>query len=207
MDDENYQKELFEFEKPKKAFPGFGRIFSKADFKGNFALTLTLEKIVFIAIGIIMFMVVIYALGVEAGKAVTKNRMGPYQSERPQQQKPQAPQSARVYKTPQIAPVKADVATPAGRKGVLDGITAKSSSAQTRGANAHAIVAVTLTRRDTALQEIERLKKEGITSYVVPTGTHFQIRIGAYSSKDSAQAQRDLKRVKKIYKDAYLKQL
>ena len=65
MENEKYQKELFEFEAPKKAAARFGDIFQRADF----VITLTPEKMVFAAIGIIMLMVVFFALGVEKGKA------------------------------------------------------------------------------------------------------------------------------------------
>lgn len=66
MEDTGYQKELFEFETPKGAaqkkpdpiFP-----------KGKFAVTLTLDRLVFISIGVIMLMVALYALGVEKGKS------------------------------------------------------------------------------------------------------------------------------------------
>ncbi|MDD5428839.1 MAG: hypothetical protein PHI58_06385 [Candidatus Omnitrophica bacterium] len=68
MDEEKFQKELFEFEKPKRFLPRLSDFFPKADFERNVILTLTLDRAVIITIGIIMTMVVIYALGVESGK-------------------------------------------------------------------------------------------------------------------------------------------
>jgi len=66
MEDKPYQQELFEFETPKgyaqkKADPIFP--------KGKFSVTLTLDRLVFISIGVIMLMVALYALGVEKGKS------------------------------------------------------------------------------------------------------------------------------------------
>ena len=68
MDDEKYQKELFQFEKPKRLFPRLAKILPKADFEGRVLITFTLERIVFISIGILMIMVLTYALGVERGR-------------------------------------------------------------------------------------------------------------------------------------------
>jgi len=71
--DDKPQKELFEFEKPKRRFRGFPNLFPKADFGANFAVMLTLEKAVFIVIAVIMLLVVVFALGVERGKSITRN--------------------------------------------------------------------------------------------------------------------------------------
>src|SRR3989338_9168642 len=64
-DERTTQKEFFEFEKSKKPAPVFGRIFTKTDV----AVTLSLEVLVFISIGLIMLMVIVYALGIEKGKS------------------------------------------------------------------------------------------------------------------------------------------
>lgn len=68
MEAEREQKELFEFEKPKRAFPKFGRIFPFP--ASSTGITLSLERIIFISIAMLMLMVVLYALGVERGKAL-----------------------------------------------------------------------------------------------------------------------------------------
>ena len=57
MEEEEYQKELFEFEQPKKSFSRFADMLPKADFEGRVAITVSLEKIVFVSIGIVMVMV------------------------------------------------------------------------------------------------------------------------------------------------------
>ena len=53
------------------------------------------------------------------------------------------------------------------------------------------------------MQEIEQLKKQGLNAVIVPKDRYFQIAIGAYA--DVTGAQKDLKRVRRLYKDAYLK--
>ena len=62
------QKELFEFKKPKSRFLNLKGLFPKADFEGRVLVTLTPEQIILIAIAIIMSLVVIYAVGVEQGR-------------------------------------------------------------------------------------------------------------------------------------------
>src|SRR3989338_2025093 len=69
MEDSRFQKELFEFSPPKKRrFSGFGRLFKSNDL----VVRLSAERMVFILIASLMLMVVIYALGVERGKAPKK---------------------------------------------------------------------------------------------------------------------------------------
>ncbi len=72
MDDEKYQKELFELDKPKRFFPRLSDFLPRYDFERNIAFTIALDKAVFISIGIIMVMVAVYALGVEDGKSRIK---------------------------------------------------------------------------------------------------------------------------------------
>jgi len=85
MDDEKYQKELFEFEKPKRFFPRLSAFFPRYDFERNIAFTFTLEKAVFVIIGIIMAMIAVYALGVEAGRSRAKYEARAVQKIKPQQ--------------------------------------------------------------------------------------------------------------------------
>ena len=72
MEEEKYQKELFEFEKPKRSFPRLGNIFPKPDFDGRILITFGLERLIFMSIGIIMLTVIVFALGVERGKVIAR---------------------------------------------------------------------------------------------------------------------------------------
>ena len=75
MENDKLQKELFEFEAPKKVLrPIFGQFFQKTDF----GITLTVEKLVFISIGIIMLMVIFFAIGVEKGKSLSTRNATPF---------------------------------------------------------------------------------------------------------------------------------
>ena len=186
MDEEKYQKELFEFEKPKRFFPKLSNFFPKADFERNVVFTLTLDRVVFIAIGILMIIVVVYALGVEAGKTKT----------------PEVVQAATAPAVPQSAvrePVKVPVAIPA------QVVTQKQPVRMPAPAKPYTILVATFTRKDNAVQEIEKLKNQGIAATLIQSGSYFQVNVGAYASKADAQGQKDLARIKRLYKDAYLK--
>lgn len=173
MEEEKYQKELFEFEKPKRQLPRFGRIFPRS----NFAVTLGMEKLILISIGIIICMVIIYALGIERGK-----RLG------------QTPvvQSRVIGRAP--APlVPQEKAAPIPAKAPLIQETAKP----------YTIVAAAFATKDKAQEEAGRLKKGSFDSFVAESAPYFLACVGAYPDKESAKP--TLSKVRKTYKDAYLK--
>lgn len=207
MDDEKYQKELFEFEKPKRFLPRLSDFFPKADFERNVILTLTLDRAVFITIGIIMTMVVIYALGVEAGKARPEAAAS---VAAPVVVAPVAVKAPDPVPAPIVTPVRA---APAAAKAVPVPVVVRQpapvvqrpAAVISTSAKPYTIVAVTLTRRDTAVLEVNKLKRQGMSAVIVPKGNYFQVCIGAYSGKTDVQSQKDLKKVRSLYKDAYLK--
>lgn len=168
MEEEKYQKELFEFEKPKRSFPGLRKIFPRPDFEGRISITFGLERLIFISIGIIMLLVIVFALGVERGKA-----------------------ASGALPRPQPAQVKTEkVAAPAVPQDFSKPYT---------------IVAAAFRRKDTAIQELNKLKREGFDATVVQSDSYFQVRIGAYPDKDSVLSKKALARIRQFYKDAYFK--
>jgi len=201
MEDEKYKKELFEFDKPRRSFPRLPDIFSKVDFDNRVAVTLTLERIIFMAIGLIMLMVVTYALGVEMGKRgaagsavlLPENKISLVKA-------PQIANDAQVAGMPQ--PVKAHL-TPAALKPAAKPQTPPGSIPTQNSAKPYTIFAATFSHREYAAQEMAGLKKTGFDAYIVQSGSMFRLCVGSYPS--TAAAQKDLLRVKRTYKDAYLK--
>ena len=184
MEEEKYQKELFKFEKPKRLFPKLISIFPKADFEGKVLITFTLERVIFISIGIIMLMVIVYAMGVEKGKSVDKVSIVSSAKVQPERLSQSQPVKAQVLIAKPIAPAPEsirDVGKP------------------------YTIVAVTFTRKDTAAQEVNYLKKEGFDATVVQSDSYLLVCIGAYPDKNSSQSKMALSKVRKIHKDAYFK--
>ncbi|MDD5428840.1 MAG: SPOR domain-containing protein [Candidatus Omnitrophica bacterium] len=81
----------------------------------------------------------------------------------------------------------------------------KPAAVVNTAAKPYTIVAVTLTRRDTAAAEVSKLKSRGINAFIVPSDRYFQVCVGAYPDKAGVQVQKDLKKIRRLYKDAYLK--
>ena len=212
MEEEKYQKELFEFEKPKRFFPKLSDFFPKGDFERNVVLTLTLDRAVFIAIGIVMVMVVLYALGVETGKSrATENVQAPAPAAvvaMPQAVKVAVPQpavstQARAVKQVQPAKISAPAVKP--QVAVKAAVKPAQAPAVPNGSKQYTIVAATFTNKDTAMQEINKLKKLGYNASLIQSDRYFQVCIGAYADKAGADSQKDLKKVKRLYKDAYIR--
>jgi len=187
MDKEKDQKELFEeFEKPKKPFSRFSNIFPRSDTQRHFAITLTLEKTVLVTIGIIMAMVIVYALGVEMGKSTVKDKsLLNINNKR------------RSYKPAERLPIKEKRPPAMTKRGALDARAAMPGSGRP-----YTITAVTFKNKDVAAEEAGRLKKEGFDAFVKQSGKYFLVCIGAYSGKDSAKTV--LRKVRRKYRDAYI---
>lgn len=183
MEEERLQKELFPFESPKKRFTGFAGIFRKAGIDGSvFAITLKIDKLVFIFIAIIMIMVIVYALGVEKGKSVII-KSSPAST----------PSYAAPLKvSPEIKPIKpVSVVTVAAVNEVVKPYT---------------IAVASLSRKDTAMEEVARMKANGFDSFVIYSQPYYVVCIGAFDDKTSSASQKELARVKRFCRDAYFKQ-
>ena len=174
MEEEKGQKELFEFEKPKRSFPKHSNFLPKADFERNILITLSLEKIIFISIGLILAMVVVYALGVEVGRTRA------------------ASQIVQQVSVKKVAPV---AQPPALR-------VPKTVAAAQDMARPYIIVAGAYSRKDNALSAMARLKQAGFGAYIGKSAPLFQVWVGAKTGSD---ALKELAKVRKLCKDAYLK--
>ncbi|MFA6142242.1 MAG: SPOR domain-containing protein [Candidatus Omnitrophota bacterium] len=190
MEEDRDQKELFEFEKPRKGFPGLGSILPKRDFERNVAVTLTLEKVIFISIGIVMLMVVIYALGVEAGRSRMAEQIAS-QSAVKKEVGPQAPASNASMTPRQIAPVSVQVN--------------KAPASVQSYSKSYTIVTGSFTKRENAAGEVAQLRRRGFNAYIGQTYPLYQVYVGAFANKTGADALAELKRIKNVRKDAYLK--
>ena len=191
MEEEKNQKNLFEFEEPKKPFSKFTNMLPKRDFEGKIALSLTFDRIIFVFIGIVMVMVLVFALGVENGKS---------------RKTAKTLQSARA--TPPIA--AAPKAGPkAGPQQFDPGPAAKPRPLQPDSgslpAKPYTIVAATFSKKETAQAAAAFLIKEGCAASVAYGDPYYRVCVGAYADTYSTQVQRDLAKVKRIYKDAFIR--
>lgn len=187
MENEKYQKELFEFEQAKRQKPRFGQFFQKTDF----AITLTAEKIVFISIGIIMLMVVFFALGVEKGKSFANA----------QASAPQAQPKTLAITTEQIKAATASTNI-SPKSGTL--VEPKRARLEPDVKDKpYTIVAAAFSRQDFASKEVARLNASGLEAFVYHSDPYYLACVGSFASKDSAL--KLLGKVRQIHRDAYVR--
>jgi hypothetical protein len=201
MEEGNGQRELFNFEtKPKKRPFRLSGLLPRPDFEGKIALTLTLDKLVFISIGVIMALIIVFALGVEKGKSRSA-AYRPAVGQVPQFKPAQAPLAAQksflstapAATEPRPAPVLKSPASQSKTEGAQD------------ASRPYSIVAATFTKKDTALATAAFLKKEGFSPIVTYDGTYYRVYVGSYAQMQTAAAQRDLAKVRRLFKDAFIK--
>lgn len=196
MEAEKYQKELFEFESPKKSAAKLGSIFSRTDF----AIILTPEKMVFTAIGIIMLMVVFFALGVEKGRSAAYDKLTPAKTIAGST----AAAPAKLVK-PAAKPViaaKSAVAVDVTPK-INPPAEAVRAQAVFDKTKPYMVVAATFSRKELALKEIGRLKAADLDAFLYYGEPYYLACVGSFKSKDDAR--KILKKVKRIHGDAYVR--
>ncbi|MCX5680202.1 MAG: SPOR domain-containing protein [Candidatus Omnitrophica bacterium] len=182
MEEDRPQKELFEFKTPRRRYSGFAGIFRKAGIDGSvFAITLKIDKLVFISIAIIMMMVIVYALGVERGRSV-----------KPKLSLEPMPHAASSKALLEIKPQPVSAATVTAVKDVV--------------LKPYTIAVASLTRKETALEEASRMKVNGLEAFVMNSQPYYVVCVGAFADKTSSVSQKELARVKRFCKDAYFKQ-
>lgn len=204
MEEEKFQKELFEYEPQKKSFSRLTDMLPKADFEGKVTLTITLEKMVFISIGIIMAMVIVYALGVESGKSASKMTS-------PQEVRSQGAVTLPINVQDRIAVIPdknilntspvAPLIRPAAPSKQQPQSRPKAAIAS-QPSKAYTILACTFTKLENAQNAAAGLAKLGLTSSVSFSAPYYQVSAGGYTDKNSPEAQRDLIKVRRQYKDA-----
>lgn len=182
MEEDRPQKELFEFDAPKKRFSGFTEIFRKAGIDGSvFAITLKIDKLVFISIAVIMIMVIIYALGIEKGKSVTRKTSSA----------PAVVSAAPVKVFAEVKPQPVSAVPVSAVKEVIKPYT---------------IAVASLTKKETAQAESARMKMNGFDSFVIYSEPYYVVCVGAFADKTSSASQKELARVRRFVRDAYFKQ-
>ena len=211
MEEEKYQKDLFEFEEPKRSFSKLTNILPKADLEGRMVMTFTMEKMVFVSIGIVMAMVVVFALGVENGKA--RSRSGAPAARKT------AALKAPVLQAKAVRPVTVPAAVQSraagiGQKSILNtspvGAAKPAASTQKTAATAdvpkpYSVLAASFLRRDTAQTTLAMLRKEDLSAFIIYNEPYYRVYVGLYADRASGQALKDLARVKRTFKDALIK--
>jgi Sporulation related domain. len=197
MDNEKYQKELFEFESPKKAAVRFGGIFPRSDL----AITLTPEKMVFAAIGAIMLMVIFFALGVEKGRSSAYAKLT--ETKTVAKEIVSAPEiPLKPAKVPVVAVNNAPATNVTRKIGPPPAVTVRTQAVFDK-TKPYMIVAAAFSREDLALKEVGRLKTAGLEAFVYYGEPYYLASIGSFQSREGAQ--KILKKVRQMHKDAYVR--
>jgi len=68
----------------------------------------------------------------------------------------------------------------------------------------YSIVAATFSKKVNAEREVSRLRKEGFNSFVSPSGVFFRVYVGSFASGTDPDAQKELMRIKRIHRDAFI---
>lgn len=201
MENDNLQKELFEFEQPKKTqLHKFGQLFQRPDF----CLVLTAEKLVFVSIGIIMLMVVFFAIGVEKGKSRAPKAASPLLAE--QAAAPQVPVKAAAIPIKQVkaGTISTNVSPKTMPvKVVPEAQKVPAQAAQPAGDKPYTIVAAAFLRQDFAAKEANLLKGNGLDAFVLKSEPYYLACVGSFVNKDSAK--NVLSKVRQLHRDAYLR--
>lgn len=178
MEKENIQKELFKFDAPKRHPEGFRRFFQKTDL----SLSLSAEKLVFVSIGIMMLIVISFALGVERGKAISADDT----------QKVRAPQPVPLTEAQQVkAAVVKQEPGPA------------QAQVQVDKDKPYTIAAGAFTKQSLADKEVSRLKASGLQAFVYYSEPYYLACVGSFADKGSAQ--KVLGKVRQMHRDAYVR--
>lgn len=172
MEERNYQKELFEFEEKKRPAPKLANIFPKDDF----AITLSIERLIFVTIGLILAMVVIFALGVEKGRSLRLNAVA----------------AKKITGSPAMTQ-RLVVKQPIVKKAVTGPAVNKPFM----------VVIAALLNKENAQAQVAALRSKGFDAYCYQSDKYFLICVGTFPNKESAQA--TLNSVKRIYKEAYIR--
>lgn len=201
MENDNSQKELFEgFEAPRRSRrPRFAQLFQKTDF----SIALTAEKLVFISIGIIMLIVVFFAMGIEKGKSLAAKIDAPVAPAQTVAAKVKVP--AKVAATPAkvtTAPAAAPVAQAKVAPGPAN-ISPKDKSTVSPNDKPYTIVAAAFLRQDFASNEAAILKAGGLDAFVLKSDPYYLACVGSFANKDSAL--KSLNKVRQKHRDAYVK--
>jgi len=156
----------------------------KAKFRlGRAALSLSYENIFLLTIGLIMLLIVCYSLGVERGRHLAQLKDEGIKVEKKQAQE-----------TPTV-----DSQEPRKKR-----IRVKVAQIPQAPPKRSAYIQVAAFRTEKyARKEMGRLQNKGYQPYLAQWGRFKVVRVGGY--KDKSEASEDLKKLRKIYGDCYVR--
>jgi septal ring-binding cell division protein DamX len=181
------QKELFEefgsTEKrryPKNAFQQ----------KSKRTITLLYEHLVFVAIGIIVFSIIIFSLGVERGKSISLRRGSFAAKEREGAVKVRLAKVLKPAEETVIEEEKDSVPSHKYEKEPVSGYTVQVASYTSEGF---------------AKRWVGKLQSEGYEAFTLQKGSYYIMCIGKFRDKKSAVS--EMKKLRKLYSDCFVRKI
>jgi len=181
------QKELFEeFGSPEK------RRYSKNLFENRSKRTITLlyEHIAFIAIGLIVFSIIVFSLGVERGKSVRSKRVSFAEDAKKDTDKIVLSKTGEHAEDAVVEKESEDESLPEYEEKPLPGYTVQVAS---------------YTSESFAKGRVDKLKSEGYKAFALHKGSYYIMCIGKFSDKEDAGS--EMKRLRKQYSDCLIRKI
>ncbi len=181
------QKELFEeFGSAEK------RRYPKSAFqqKAKRTITLLYEHLVFVAIGIIVFSIIIFSLGVERGKSIGMRRGSFIPKEREAADNPKLAKALKPAKETVIEEEKDSASSQKYEKEPVPDYTVQVASYTSEGF---------------AKGRVDKLQSEGYEAFILQKGSYYIMCIGKFRDKKSAVL--EMKKLRKLYSDCLVRKI
>jgi len=185
MPDEQRQKDLFDdYGRQRKQSKRLQDMLPK-----KVSFSFSLEHLVFLGIGAMMTMVLLFALGVEKGRRLV---LGHDLTKRTAISEPKRSEPETVL-TARKEPLKK----------AEEAVKADPAKLPDRAEREYTIQTATFRRKASAEEEASRLKKDGFEPYVIAKGDFFQVCVGNFRNKEDAD--KHLVKLRLRYKDCFIK--
>lgn len=180
----NSQLELFSESAPEKG----SQTRSASDY--NFLKRIKgYEKVILLTIAILVTGIISFSFGVERGKRIVLSANKPVESAKVE--------SASIPSAPEPAPVPAPV--------MVKKETLFEQSPVLASSGSFTIQVASFKNKDSALKEVEVLKKKGMTTQLIKKGQYTILCVGNFPNKETAQPL--LSELRKRYNRCYIRRL
>lgn len=198
MKESAVQQELFEgLEAPKRKRKLPYSILPKNYIPFN----ISYEQVVFITIGVIMLMVLLFSIGVEKGKRLSRPAQRGQAAQETADIEPIALESTLAPEP--VAVEQVVVVQPPAPQAVEAAQEAPKRSKIVKQPTHFTIQLIAYRSKKSAQQELERLGKKGYSPFIIVGGEYYQICVGKYRAR--SKAKEELLELKKAYRDSFIR--
>ncbi len=172
-------------------------------FAGRFLhLKVAYEDIVFGLLGLMLVVLASFCLGIERGKQLDDKSSAQVSLFRPLAARPAVSEPAADLSEGIIAAADVQMRRPAPV--IPAPAVAQAPAARQSGRGIYAIQLASYAGNQSAQSEVQRLQRKGVQALVVKQSKYFELRAVGFESR--IDAEKALLMLKKIYRDAFIKQ-